>query len=663
MNIAELKLTEKRKQIVQRYGFNSCEDILSFYPFKYEEYELVHYVDFKQGCQIVFEAEIISVPTVFRKGKLSISRFKVLCDDNELLITIFNRPWVRNLHINDKVTIIGKYDGNNKVTAFNYYTKDADEVTGIIPTYSIKEGITQNEIKKLIKYTYDKCKDSLLDLIPKQFIESHHLISYQEAIENIHFPSEKIKLQQAIARLKYEEFLRFYVALDILKGNSDVDLKQSKEFDDGKIGKFIKGLGFELTRDQIKAKDDILSDLRSNKLMYRLVQGDVGCGKTAVAMIGLYANYLSGYQGALMAPTEILAKQHYESLTNALTKHGVKVGILYSSMENENIAKKQIEDGEIDIIVGTHALFSEDVNYKKLGLVIADEQHRFGVRQRKALRDKGNSTDFMLMSATPIPRTLASSIYGDMDISTIQSMPIDRSGCKTYLINKNSVIDILGDIKNKLAEGRQIYIIAAAIDKNDNYKAKDVNGLYNALKNELQPYNVYLLHGKLSSDEKDIVMSKFNNNEIQVLISTTVVEVGVNVKNATMMIVYDADKFGLSQLHQLRGRIQRSSYEGTCYLLTDNKDESVIKRLQVLVNSNDGFEISYEDLKLRGPGDILGTRQSGLPAFILGNLIEDGRFVEAARNDAKVISTNQNNEEYKKYYDYIGLIASKNYID
>ena len=663
MELSQIKLTDKRKQICERFGFNNSNDILSFYPFRYEEYEITPYDSFVEGSQVVFEAEVISAPTTFRKGSLSISRFKVLLDDNELLITIFNRPWIRNIHINDRVTIIGKYDGFNKVTAFNYYEKDASLVTGIVPTYSIKDGISQNDIKRLIKYTYDKCINELDDNLPIDLINSHGLISYAQAIENIHYPKNKNMLAKSISRLKYEEFLRFYVALDILKGNSDTVLKDKKVFDIDKINKFINSFNYELTTDQIKAKDDILNDLASSKIMYRLIQGDVGCGKTAVSMIGLYANYLAGYQGALMAPTEILAKQHYETLSTALKTFGVNVGILYSAMDNEKQVKQDISNGYYDIIVGTHALFSEDVNYKNLGLVIADEQHRFGVKQRKALKDKGNNCDFILMSATPIPRTLASSIYGDMDISTIESMPIGRKGCKTYLIKKNSVVSILDDIKSKLNEGRQIYIIAAAIDKSDNYKAKDVNGLYNSLKEELKPYNVYLLHGKLSSEEKDDVMNKFNNNELQVLVSTTVVEVGVNVKNATMMIIYDADRFGLSQLHQLRGRIQRGNYEGTCFLLTDSKDETVHTRLQTLVDSNDGFKISYEDLKLRGPGDILGTRQSGLPAFILGNLIEDTRFVEAAKEDAHNICQNLDKLEYKKYYDSISKIASKEYID
>lgn len=662
MELEALKLTEKRKQICERFGFNNSDDILSFYPFKYEEYEITPYSSFVEGQQVCFEAEVISAPSSFRKGRLTISRFKVLCEDNELLITIFNRPWIRGLDINNKVTIIGKYDGFNKVTAFNYYLKQAKDVTGIIPTYSIKDGINQNEMKKLIKYTYDKCKDELVDRVPKDLIEKHNLISYQQAIENIHFPTNKQLLAKAMSRLKYEEFLRFYVALDVLKGN-EIATKTKKNIDIDKINKFIESFDYDLTQDQIKAKDDILNDLSSNKIMYRLLQGEVGCGKTAVSMIGLYANYLAGYQGALMAPTEILAKQHYESLAKALSPFGVKVSVLYSAMENEKQVKQEIKNGDVDIVVGTHALFSEDVEYKKLGFVIADEQHRFGVKQRKALKQKGENCDFLLMSATPIPRTLASSIYGDMDISTISTMPVGRKGCKTYLIKKNSVIDILDDIKNKLEEGRQVYIVAAAIDKSENYKAKDVTGLYNALKEELKPFNVFLLHGRLSSEEKDDVMNRFNSNQIQVLISTTVVEVGVNVANATMMIIYDADKFGLSQLHQLRGRVQRSSYEGTCYLLTDSKDESVINRLNVLTRTNDGFEISFEDLKLRGPGDILGTRQSGLPAFILGNLIEDTKFVEAAKTDAHYICDNLKIEENRQYYDNIALIASQNYID
>ena len=661
MELSKLKLTDKRKMICEKLGFNNSKDILSYYPFKYENYQEVHYKDFRLGDVVCFEAELITYPSTFRYGKKSTTRFKVLYEDEELNITIFNRPWINNIKINASITIIGKYDGNNKVTALNYYDKKIDEVAGIVPFYSLKEGINQNEIKKLVELALKASINELEDDIPKEYVDEHHLISYKEAIINIHKPTNSDMLKKALARLKYEEFLRFYLALDILKGNANNVVKDKKVFDINLVNKFIDSFEYELTIDQLKAKDDILNDLASNKIMYRLVQGEVGSGKTIVSEIGLYANYLAGYQGALMAPTEILAKQHYETFKKHFEKFNVRVCVVYSSMNNAAQVKKDIKEGKYDIIIGTHALFSEDIEYRNLGLVIADEQHRFGVKQRKALKDKGDKVDFVLMSATPIPRTLASSIYGDMDISTIASMPNTRKGCKTYLIKKNSIVDILDDVKEVLKNGRQIYIIAPAIEKSDNYKAKDVSHLYDSLKEVLSPYKVSLMHGRLSSTEKDEIMTDYYSNRIQVLVSTTVVEVGVNVKNATMMIIYDSDKFGLSQLHQLRGRVQRGEYEGICYLLTDSKDALVHERLKVLTNSNDGFEISMQDLKLRGPGDILGTRQSGVPAFILGNIIEDTRFIEAARNDAKKIA-NMANEEDKAYYQKIKDI-SLNFVD
>ncbi|MBQ6478365.1 MAG: ATP-dependent DNA helicase RecG [Erysipelotrichaceae bacterium] len=659
MDLSELKLTPKRKEIADKLNLHTVEDVLSYYPFRYEMYERTALNDFKIGNQICFVGELVSFPSTFRKGKLTTTRFKVLYEEEIFSVTIFNRPWIRNIGMNEEITIIGRYDGNNKITAGNYYTKDI--LGSIIPYYSLKEGIAQNDIRKLIQFVLEKGKIEE-DLTPEELIEKHHLIDHETAIRNIHSPKNKDLLSKSLSRLKYEEFLRFYVALDILKNDTTRNRKEKKSFDEDKINQLIQSFPYELTKDQIQTKNEILHDLASASTMYRLVQGEVGSGKTAVAMIGLYANYLAGYQGALMAPTEILAKQHFESLNKSLSSFGVRIGLLYGSMDKEQIVKKQLENGDIDIIVGTHALFSKDVNYRKLGLVIADEQHRFGVKQRQALKDKGDNCDFILMSATPIPRTLASSIYGDMDISTIATIPSGRKGCKTFLIHKNSIVDILEDIRAVLASGRQVYIIAAAIERNENYQAKDVNGLFQALNSVLRPYKTALMHGRLSSEEKDEIMEKFSRNEIQALISTTVVEVGVNVPNATTMIIYDADRFGLSQLHQLRGRVQRSSIEGSCYLLTDNKDENVLKRLNVLCETNDGFKISYEDLKLRGPGDILGTRQSGLPTFVLGNLIEDTRFINAAREDARYVCDNQDDTRLHRYYEKIEEIAASNYI-
>lgn len=664
MNIKDLKLTDKRIEICNRLGLNNSKDILSYYPFKYDELKITHFKDFVDGTQVFFEAELLSSPSTFRyQGRRTITRFKVLYEEEELSITIFNRPWARTLPLNSKITIIGKYDGFNKVTALNYYTKDIKEIEGIIPYYSLKEGINQNEIRKLIEFTYKKCEKEIIDEIPSKLLTLHNLIDYKTAIHNIHFPKDRDMLKKSLSRLKYEEFLRFYVALDYLKNSTTDELKNNKDFNYIEVNNFVDSLPYELTKDQNIVKEEILQDIKSNKTMYRLLQGEVGSGKTAIAMIASHANYLSGYQTALMAPTEILAKQHYESFINQFEKTPCRIALLYSGCNDYKEIKDALKSGNIDIVIGTHALFQDDVEFSNLGLVIADEQHRFGVKQRRALKEKGNNADFLLMSATPIPRTLASSLYGDMDVSTIETLPLGRKGCKTYLINKNSIVDIMKPIKNKLKEGRQVYIIAAAIEASENYNAKDATSLYNSLINTLEPYKLGLLHGRMNSEEKDEVMRLFNNNDIQVLVSTTVVEVGVNVRNATVMVIYDADKFGLSQIHQLRGRIQRGNQEGTCYLLTSNKDNEVLSRLNVLCNTNNGFEISMEDLKLRGPGDILGTRQSGLPAFILGNLIEDTKFVEAARKDAKEIANNLNDAENKLFYEKIVNSAKEKAID
>lgn len=664
MEIKDLKLTDKRQEICSRLDLKNSEDIISYYPFKYENYVQIPFNSFKEGEMVFFEGELASSPSSFRfRGNRTITRFKVIYDEEEINVSIFNRPWARGMSINSKITIYGKYDGFNKVTAINYWQKPISEIEGIQPIYSTKEGIGQNEIKKLIEFTLNKCEEELIDEVPSKYIKGHNLIDYKTAIINIHKPFNSEYLKKSLARLKYQEFLRFFLAMNYLKSDSDIDKKTVKSFDTNKVDEFIKSLPFVMTDDQSKATDDILNDLASNKVMYRLVQGEVGSGKTAVSMVGIYANYLSGYQSALMAPTEILAKQHYDSFKKQFEGLNISIVLLCGTGNENDLIREQIKNGDADIIIGTHALFQDRVEYKKLGLVIADEQHRFGVKQRRALRQKGENVDFILMSATPIPRTLASTLYGDMDISTIETLPNGRKGCDTYLVKKNSIVDFIDELKNELKKGHQAYVIAAAIEASDAFNAKDAQGLYHSLKEALKPYELGLLHGRLTSDEKDEVMDKFNRNEIKVLVSTTVVEVGVNVKNATTMIIYDADRFGLSQLHQLRGRVQRGNFKGKCYLLTNNTDTEVIKRLSVLCQSNDGFKISEEDLKLRGPGDMLGTRQSGLPTFILGDLFKDTKFIEAAKKDALEIYNNLDDLDNKLYFNKIAMRAIENSKD
>ena len=393
--------------------------------------------------------------------------------------------------------------------------------------------------------------------------------------------------------------------------------------------------------------------------MYRLIQGDVGCGKTLVAAFGMYACCLSKHQCALLAPTEVLAKQHYHSLKELFRNQNINVEVLYSSLST--IKKKSIledlKNGVIDCIIGTHSLIQDNVEFKNLGMVVTDEQQRFGVEQRKKLKEKGDKVDFLLMSATPIPRTLANTIYGDMDVSTIETMPANRKEVLTYLIKENSIRSIEDKIKKTINEHHQIYVICPAIEKNETMNTRNVYDIYTNLSKEFEGFcTVKMMHGKMSSEEKEDVIEQFQKQEIDILVSTTVIEVGVNIVNASMIIIYDANRFGLSQLHQLRGRVQRGSLQGECYLLTGSDDQSSIDRLNVLVECSDGFEISKQDLLLRGPGDILGTRQSGISGFILGNIYTDTKIIEQAKKDAIYILNSQD----KKYDKMKQLIAIKN---
>lgn len=629
MEINDLKLTQKRQLICERFGLKSAEDILNYYPLRYEQYSPVHYRDFKTGERVTFQAELLTYPATSRFSKGQVTRFRVLYEEEELKITIFNHPWLKALSMGQKLVIVGNYEGNNAITAINVYTKELNEIIGITPVYSTFSGITQNEIRKLIATVLAKCP--LNDQLPNVFKQRHQLVDYAKAIHDIHFPNDKKALSYALARLKYEEFLNFYLSLKLLNGQQSANSKKPKTFSKEALAAFIETLGFELTSEQKKAVSEIISDIQSAKPMYRLLQGDVGCGKTVVALIALYANYLAGYKGVMMAPTEILASQHYQSMTKVFPN--LRILLLTSSIGKLKELKQRIADGAWDMIVGTHSLFSDDVQLADLGLIITDEQHRFGVKHRRKLKEKALTADFLSMSATPIPRTLASSIYGDLAISSIESLPLGRKGCLTKLIETEE--SALEAVKAALNQGRQVYIIAAAIEKNPDSDVNNVNTLYERYKEYLPDYKIAKLHGRMSYEETQATMTAFQSGEIALLIATTVVEVGVNVPNATVMVIYDAERFGLSQLHQLRGRIQRGDQRGLCLLMSDSSADESLKRLKILEKSNDGFAIAYEDLKLRGPGDILGTRQSGLPTLVLGNLFEDDRFIVAAKADAE----------------------------
>ena len=645
-----LKLTPKRLEVLHRLGLFTTDDLLMYYPYRYEAITTSAFSDWKIKDKVWFEGEVVQLPRSWRKGRLVTTTFQVRSQEQILTITIFNRPWAKSLNLNQILTIQGVYQGNSKVTAMSYDTKPLAEHSSITPIYSIKEGIRQKTLQTIIHSVLNQLQDEIIDDIPDEFRQAYRLLPLRLAYRCIHIPSSMNEVQAAVRTLKYAEFLRFFTAIQLMRSTDGIRIaKKPKIFLTKKIQQVIQSLSFEMTADQRDTLEKILYDMGSTHTMYRLVQGDVGCGKTVVATLSLYAAFLSGYQGAMLAPTEILARQHYQSVNEVLAPFGVKTEVLYSALSSSK-KKEILEDvssGKIDILIGTHSMIQDSVSFHNLGLTIADEQQRFGVAQRKSLKQKGEQVDFLLMSATPIPRTLAASLFGDMDVSTIETMPPGRIAPVTTLVKENSFRTVLDDVKSLLVSGRQLYVICAAVDENEEYHARNVYDTTESIQKLFPKYKVACLHGRMSTDEKQEIMQAFNTNDIQILVSTTVVEVGVNVVNATGMIIYDADRFGLSQLHQLRGRIQRGSEQGYCWLLTASQDERVLQRLEVLVKSNNGFEISYEDLRLRGPGDILGTRQSGVPDFILGNIVEDTAMINQARKDALKVMESADNPDYQ----------------
>lgn len=645
-----LKLTSKRLTVLHQLGLYTTDDLLMYYPYRYEIITFSAFADWKIKDKVWFEGEVVQLPRSWRKGRLVTTTFQVRSQEQILTITIFNRPWAKSLNLNQILTIQGVYQGNSKVTAISYDTKPLAEHAAITPIYSIKAGIRQKTLQTIIYSVLNQLQDEIIDDIPDEFRQAYRLLTLKVAYRCIHIPSSMIEVQAAVRTLKYAEFLRFFTAIQLMRSTDGIRItKKPKIFSSKKIQQAIQSLSFELTADQKDTLEKILNDMGSTHTMYRLVQGDVGCGKTVVATLALYAAFLSGYQGAMLAPTEILARQHYISVNQVLAPFSVKTEVLYSALTPAK-KKEILEDvasGKINILIGTHSMIQDSVTFHKLGLTIADEQQRFGVSQRKALKQKGEQVDFLLMSATPIPRTLAASLFGDMDVSTIETMPAGRITPVTTLVKENSFRTVLDDVKCLLKSGRQLYVICAAVDENEEYHARNVYDTTESIQKLFPQYKVACLHGRMTADEKQAIMQAFNTNDIQILVSTTVVEVGVNVVNATGMIIYDADRFGLSQLHQLRGRIQRGSEQGYCWLLTASHEERVLQRLEVLVKSNNGFEISYEDLRLRGPGDILGTRQSGVPDFILGNIVEDTAMINQARKDALKVMESADNPDYQ----------------
>lgn len=653
-DIKLLKTTSRRLEILASMNITTLEDLIYQYPYRYEVIEEKYPTD--EDEHLIIEATVISPVKIFFKGKMSRMSFEV--EDKYLQhfqVSIFNRHFLRqHLKLGTTITIIGKCV-NHRITASDIKIKPLQDISGIYPVYSLKEGITQKSFRQYVKKALSLLNHEFDDFIPEKYRIQHHLIRKESALYCIHFPENKKDVQEALKYLKYEEFLKFQLTMQLMKQQRTQEMGIVKDFDVTQLQSLILSLPFALTKDQQTAIKEIVEDLKSPQMMYRFLQGDVGSGKTVVSSVALYANYLAGYQGALMAPTEILATQHYQTLSRFFENTDVHIELLTGSLslkEKERVYQA-IQSGEADIVVGTHALFQKKVVYHNLGFVITDEQHRFGVMQRKALKNKGQQVDFLIMSATPIPRTLAISMYGDMDVSTIKTMPQGRLPVKTQYIHSSSMKPILKHLKSYLAQGGQCYVICPLVEDSENLEAKSASQIAKAMQKYFQTqYNVGLLHGQMKEDEKEKVMNGFLNNTIQILVSTTVVEVGVDVKNANMMVIYNAERFGMSQLHQLRGRIGRGQEQAYCYLMSSSSSKEAIERLKYLEKSHDGFEISLYDLKLRGPGEVLGQRQSGLPTFLVADIMKDFPILSIARKDADEII-----HDYIQNHEYQGIVC------
>ena len=618
-----------------KIGIRQIEDLVCYYPFRYEVIERSNIDELLNDDKIIIDGSIETVPNVFyfnkRMDKMS---FKLNTGKYLLNVSIFNRGFLKqNLKVSTEVTIIGKYDKlHNTVVASDIrFGLIPDEPT-IEPIYHSTNGLSSKQISTIIKRGL-KEKFLVNDYIPKYLYEKYNLLDKNKCINIVHNPKSLKQLKLAQNTLKYEELFLFMLKMNSLKLSKKNKIGIERNIDKAKVDSFIDSLEFELTEDQKKCIDDIYEDLSSGNRMNRLLQGDVGSGKTIVSFIAIYMNFLCNMQSALMAPTEILALQHYNNLKKLFKNYDISVEILTgkTKQKEKKIILEKLKNGAIDVIIGTHALISENVVYKNLSLVITDEQHRFGVNQRGCLKNKGLTPDILYMSATPIPRTYALTIYGDMDISSIHTMPNGRKEIITYLKSENEIKDVLNLMNEQLKLGYQVYVIAPLVEESEKIDLENIKALEEKMNKAFgKLYKIGLLHGKMNNEEKDKVMFSFEKNEINILVSTTVVEVGVDVKNATMIVIFDSFRFGLSQLHQLRGRVGRNDLQSYCILISSRET----KRLEILTKTNDGFKVSEEDFKLRGSGDLFGIKQSGDMSFSISNIKNDYNILLRAKEDS-----------------------------
>lgn len=622
------------------------DDVINYFPYRYNVYTPVKLRECSEGDTCTITGYVESAAKVFfiRKNLNKLS-FAFNTGSELVNVTIFNRAYLKpNIRIKSYISVIGKYNRKSNTFMASDIKLTPITKTVIEPVYHLNQGIKRSNFKKLV----DEILDNTVEIksnVPDYLIKKYNFINKKEAVTNVHKPKDINSLKKADLHLIYEELFTFMLKVSYLKEKNASDGKFNiKNFDEDKVNNFISSLPFNLTDGQMQAVSDIKGDFLSKKKMNRLILGDVGSGKTIVSFIALYMNMLAGYQGVLMAPTEILAVQHFNNMVG-LFEDKLNIQLLTSSTKKgeRNKILQNLKNGETQVLIGTHSLLNDELVYNNLGLVITDEQHRFGVNQRQTLQEKGKYVDVLYMSATPIPRTLALTIYGDMDITEIRTKPGGRKEIITKIFKNSELKNVLEKMLDEIKAGHQIYVVAPLIDDEEDEKMNvtSLKDKFDVAFNGMVPTG--LLHGKMKPNQKDEVMNSFKNGDTKILISTTVIEVGVDVKNATMMVIFNAERFGLATLHQLRGRVGRNDMQSYCYLISDYDAE----RLKVLEESNDGFYISEQDFKLRGGGDIFGIRQSGEQSFKIVNLNRDYKILMQCKSDAEEFLKNKNLDNYK----------------
>ena len=656
------KSAEKYKKL----GIETVEDLLLYFPFRYEDFKSKNVLDLEDGEKAVVSGLVATPANVQYYGyKRNRLRFTIKQGELVLAVSFFNQPYLADkIELGQTVAVFGKWDkAKGALTGMKLLAQVEDDLQ---PVYRLAQGVSQSALVKVIKTAFEAGLDQLLEEnLPQVLMDKYQLLSRRQAVRAMHFPKDLKEYKQALRRVKFEELLFFQLQLQVLKEeNRSVGQGIVLDWDEKKLKALQASLPFALTEAQERSLNEILADMRSPYHMNRLLQGDVGSGKTVVAGLAMYAAVTAGKQAALMVPTEILAEQHLQSLTSLFPNLRILLltGSLKAAERRERL--ELIKTGQVDLIVGTHALIQEGVHFHDLGLVIIDEQHRFGVAQRRILREKGQNPDVLMMTATPIPRTLAITAFGDMDVSIIDQMPAGRKDIITRWVKHQQLNLVLDWLVKEIQKGSQAYVISPLIEESEALDLKNAI----ALEEELIAYfgdraRIALLHGKMKGEEKEAIMQAFKQGEIDLLVSTTVIEVGVNVPNATVMIIIDADRFGLSQLHQLRGRVGRGDKQSYAVLVANPKTESGKRRMKIMTETTNGFVLAEEDLKLRGSGEIFGTRQSGIPEFQVANLIEDYPILEEARKVAVQVVTTPKWREHPDWHCLSLHLEQKEHLD